>query len=267
MLSSAASETNRVIKLSDDMKKKPRRHPAIKQAQLKLTDAQNLWACSTNEHSRRLAGEARSAARMEYRQAIRMEQQQDCDKRDTNIHKILSSNPSNVFSSIRGFKSTEASINKLKVGDKIYNDDQVPDGFFDSLSSLKSPDMSNIEATHEYQSTLSDYVNIVKICSEGRTIPAITPQHSMKILLNLKPNVSDLYSITPHHFIHAGPEGHQHFHHLLSLLVNDINLSSLEEFNSVYAKLLYKGHNKDKTNHRSWRTISNCPVLAKALDT
>ena len=35
----------------------------------------------------------------------------------------------------------------------------------------------------------------------------------------------------------------------------------------MFAKLLYKGHNKDKTSDRSWRTISNCPVLAKALDT
>ena len=76
-----------------------------------------------------------------------------------------------------------------------------------------------------------------------------------------------MYSITPNHFIHAGPAGHEHFHHLLRLLISDVNLSSTREVNSVFAKLLYKGHNKDKTSDRSWRTISNCPVLAKALDT
>ena len=30
--------------------------------------------------------------------------------------------------------------------------------------------------------------------------------------------------------------------------------------------ILYKGHHKDKHSHRSYRTISTCPLLAKALD-
>ena len=33
------------------------------------------------------------------------------------------------------------------------------------------------------------------------------------------------------------------------------------------AIVLFKGHNKDKTSDRSYRTISTCPVVAKGLDT
>ena len=267
LLSTAATQTNKSTKLAYDVKRKPRRHPDIKNAQKKLTAAQHRFSSAKDHEGRRLAGEARAAAQREYRQAIRREQQQDCDRRDTRMHQILSSNPSKVFSYLRGLKSTEASINKLKVGERTYKEEKVPDGFFDSLSSLKSPDMSVIEATPEFKSTQSDFANILKICTEGRKIPEITSQQSMKILQNLKSEVSDLYSITPNHFIHAGPAGHAHFHNLLSLLITNINLSCIEEINSVFAKLLYKGHNKDKTSDRSWRTISNCPVLAKALDT
>ena len=267
ILSSAATETNKYTRLADEVKKKSRRHPDIKIAQKKLTSAQHSFTLACDDEERKLAGEAKAAARLDYRKAIRREQQQDCDKRDTQMHQILSSNPSKVFSSIQSLRTNKASINTLKVGDKTYIEEKVPDGFFDSLSSLKSPNMSEIEDTQEFKGTQSDFDNIIKICSEGKKIKPITPQQSMKILFKVKPEVSDLYSITPNHYIHAGPAGHAHFHHLLSMLVTDINLSTIKEVNSVFAKLLYKGHNKDKTSYRSWRTISNCPVLAKALDT
>ena len=46
-----------------------------------------------------------------------------------------------------------------------------------------------------------------------------------------------------------------------------MNNCSIEILNTVYALLLYKGHNKDKTLDTSYRTISTCPVVAKGLDT
>ena len=36
--------------------------------------------------------------------------------------------------------------------------------------------------------------------------------------------------------------------------------------NQVLSILLHKGHGKDPCSDRSYRTISNCTVLAKALD-
>ena len=35
---------------------------------------------------------------------------------------------------------------------------------------------------------------------------------------------------------------------------------------SITMFMLFKSHNKDKTSDRSYRTISSCPVVAKALD-
>ena len=61
--------------------------------------------------------------------------------------------------------------------------------------------------------------------------------------------------------------GFEHFFFLLSALIKNINLASLEELNTVWACILYKGHEKSKTSDRSYRTISTCPLLAKALDT
>ena len=72
---------------------------------------------------------------------------------------------------------------------------------------------------------------------------------------------------TANHFINAGKAGFEHFFFLLSALMKNIKLASLEELNNVWACILYKGHGKSKNSDRSYRTISTCPLLAKALDT
>ena len=78
--------------------------------------------------------------------------------------------------------------------------------------------------------------------------------------------MNDFYSVTASHFINAGYEGLEHFHFLLNTIISDVNFSSLEELNTIWACILHKGHGKDKESHRSYRTISCCPLLAKALD-
>ena len=69
------------------------------------------------------------------------------------------------------------------------------------------------------------------------------------------------------HFINAGVEGVEHFHFLFNCIIDDVNNASIEELNSVYALLLHKGHNKPRNVSNAYRTISTCPLLAKALDT
>ena len=83
----------------------------------------------------------------------------------------------------------------------------------------------------------------------------------------MRPSVNDLYSITTNHYINAGDEGPLHFNFLLNTLIFEVNFISLPDMNLVYAVILYKGHSKDKTSDRSYRTISTCPFLAKSLDT
>ena len=85
-------------------------------------------------------------------------------------------------------------------------------------------------------------------------------------MYGLKPDVNDLFSITARHYINAGFEGIRHFCFLMNLIIKNVNLFSLEEINSVWAMVLYKGHGKPVDCDRSYRTISTCPFLAKSLD-
>ena len=151
------------------------------------------------------AKKALSAARSSYRKACNAATKFDCNARDTLVHSVLGSNPRSLFKAIKSRNSKSSlKIQALNVGDKVYSGTSVPDGFFDSLSSLKSPDMSSIHSSESYESTFSDYSTIRKICEAGLRIPEIAPKDATEILYNLKPDVNDLYSVTARHYVNAG---------------------------------------------------------------
>ena len=104
------------------------------------------------------------------------------------------------------------------------------------------------------------------MCKHGADIPPFAESDSLDLLQRMKPEVNDFFGITANHYNYAGPAGWLHFHLLLNCLLNDVNNTSISEINVVYAVILFKGHGKEKTSDRSYRTISTCPMVAKALD-
>ena len=274
ILSDAAQATNHTVNLGAQVKKKSRHHLSVLSSQKQLLAAhkglQALTSSPNPDPSAILSAKNNlSEIKAKHRHIIRQEQMLDEIHRDQKINNILLKNPGpSIYKNIRKFKSEEnGNINNLQVKGKVYSGDQIPDGFFDSLSSLKAPDMTPIHTTPQFRNTLLDYENIIKICRKREKIPEISVKKSTEILLSLRAEVNDYYSITANHFIHAGRPGYEHFHFLLSSLARNMNLSTLEELNTVWACILYKGHRKDKESDRSYRTISTCPLLAKALDT
>ena len=113
---------------------------------------------------------------------------------------------------------------------------------------------------------LSNYLHILKLTQDQLSIPPISRYKSAKLLQGLKRDVKDLFSITSMHFINADDEGIDHFHSLLNGLITDVNNAKIKELNIAHGLILFKGHNKLKTSDRSYRTISSCPFIAKALD-
>ena len=178
----------------------------------------------------------------------------------------MSKNPSSLFRTLKLGKSCDAgNIQELTVRDRTYLGKNVPDGFFDSVAHLKSLDREALAKSPTYKNCIEDYDHILEICARGDNIPPISEKKAKEILHRIKPNVRYLNSITALHYINAGEPGLKHFHLLLSVFIEDVNRMSVLEVNAVYASILFKGHNKDKSSERSYRTISICPLIA-ALD-
>ena len=92
-------------------------------------------------------------------------------------------------------------------------------------SSLESPDYVNFAAEFEH---------IIEICKNREKILHITKDKSREILMKIKPDVMDLYSMTANHYINAGEPGFRHIHLMLSTLISDIVISqSLRSMQSL----------------------------------
>ena len=74
-----------------------------------------------------------------------------------------------------------------------------------------------------------------------------------------------LCSTSPNHYLNAGQASISYFQHLLNLIVKDVNLAILEELNAVWAIMLHKGQGKPRRKAKSWRCISSCPLVSKAI--
>ena len=271
MLHTAAVSTNKFVDLNKPRRPKPNRQPhlvKLRKALLSLHKERSILTSSSHPDPHRLADvqEKLTTARSVYKKALRDADQCDQDTRDK-LASDWSINPSVVFQAIRKEKAASStSISTLKVGSKTFSNENVCDGFFESLANLKDPDMSKIEDTPAFMDTNRDYQLVIELAKSGAPIPAIQPYQSVELLYSVRPEVNDLFSITASHFINAGAAGLRHFHLLLSSLISNINNATLTELNDIWAMVLYKGHKKDKESDRSYRTISTCPLLAKCLD-
>ena len=203
-----------------------------------------------------------------HRNLVRLRILEHSIKADTKTHAILSSNPSKFFSFMRNLKRpSDTRVKQLTVRDKIYPENEVGDGLYDSIAYLKREAHADLETSEEYLDGVKLYKNIIKLCKNGHKIQHPSVKKSEEILKSIKPSVNDRFSITGYHYRYAGEAGLLHFHSLLTSVIDDLNSASIDELNEVWACILHKGHGKNRTSERSYRTISTCPFISKGLDT
>ena len=225
----------------------------------------NLKLLSTSADSPELIQMTKqySLYRSQHRKLIRSVHAKEAISRDSNLMK----NPGTTFAHIRASRRANAGkIHKLNVGDSTFFGENVPDGFFMSVHQLKTRNNDVLETSPHFLNISSDYHNIIKLSKDSKDIEPITEMQSLQILESVKSDVFDIHGITPNHYLYAGPTGCKHFFLLMNAFLQDVNSTSIEEINATYACILFKGHGKDKSSARSYRTISTCPVVAKGID-
>ena len=267
LLTLAASISNRVVSLASPISTKSERLP--KEVRKSGNDLSKL-----NSEYRHLvhsqAPEIRISlikARLKYlknnhRKLIRQSRVKKNLHRDNKLQDRIKANKA-----IKHAKnSSSRDIHKLRVGDKVYEGPHVPDGFYHSISSLKTIDDQILSSSESYISASETYKCILKICKAGEKVPPLNSEKAYEILKSLRPSVNDFHSITALHYLKGGKPALDHFQFLLNTAIEDLNNLTVEELNMVWACILYKGHEKDRYSDRSYRTISTCPLISKAID-
>ena len=271
ILNSAATSSNSSTSLSMKVAQKSARIPrsiktSLNLAKRKLHFLKNL---SPQNPGYALAKLKAKDAKIKLRKVVRNVNREKDTALDRRMFAILSSNnSSSIYRRIRSLKSSSTQeIPFLQVGNTVYHGKNVKAGFYNSISSLKSRSRgSNSTEDRRVMDYAADYEYILEICKNKRDIPNISMKASTDILKRMKSSVIDFSGITPAHYIYAGGAGLEHFNFLLNIVIEDVNNASIDELNECYALLLHKGHEKPRTKDSAYRTISTCPVLARALD-
>ena len=262
----AAIKTNKV--LSNNKRHKSTDVPApIKRARNRLRQAHRILIsvrCNPNSSGPLLESVETKfhALRKAYRCAVRQVRATRAINRDLRLNQI-----DDVFKYIKSLKKAPSSkLRKLVVGDKVYSEKMVPDGFYKAMSSVKACDMNTIKQDQFLACTIRDSEHVIELSKAGQKIPPLSLEGAQEILLRLKKNVSDIFGLTTLHYLYGGTEGMRNFALLLNTIILNVENANIKELNTTHGLILYKGGQKDKSNERSYRTISTCPIVAKALD-
>ena len=206
LLQSAASETNKTVSLSSPLStaRSPRIPKEIKKAGNAVSKANRQFKALTSSRAHadkiEVAKIKLKYLKQKYRKLVRQLRLKKYLDRDSKLLGLVSDNPLKCFDDIRSArKTTKKAIQKLHVNSKIYEDENIVDGFFDSISSLKKVDKCVLTGSSSYISAKEDYQNILSIVSHNKKIPPISSETTAKILTSLKQSVNDYFSITPAH--------------------------------------------------------------------
>ena len=207
-------------------------------------------------------------ARKAHRQTWRRYHASREEERDKMLSVICSKDPYQAYKHLKSVRTASATnISEIYVGNDVYTGKNVSTGFFENLKKLKTehdPATNNCESCVPFK---FDHKHIIEICKSGEKIPLLSLPEAEKLLHSLKPSVCDHWSISALHYINGGPIALKHFQLIINLAIENIENTTVDEVNTAHACILYKGHQKDKNQASSYKTISSCPFTAKCLDT
>ena len=148
VMSKAAMETNKYRILGKKCVPRKKKIPrCLRKAQQRLNNIHSKYKTSPTPELRDRVRIARKA----YHHTVRLQNMKADMERDTQLYEIMGENPGKVFRHIRAMKKTGSSqLAKLTVGNAIYTGDNVADGFYESMSSLKRCDLTSLESVPEF---------------------------------------------------------------------------------------------------------------------
>ena len=175
LLSLAASLSNRIVSLaatkSVKSEKTPKHIRKAKNALSKLYAEYRDLEQTNAAQTRLLDLKIRlKLLKIQYRKLVRWARLKKSVSRDSKNQM-----QDDINKSIRQIKTKSSrEIHKLKVGDRIFEGENVPDGFFHSISSLKTLNEELLSSSCSYISASETYKYILKICKSGAKVPPVS---------------------------------------------------------------------------------------------
>ena len=175
----------------------------------------------------------------------------------------------NKLKKIRGDKTKQTNIQQLDTFLGQYNGDNILEGFRANTEHLCS-DKQDKDFSEKFLHQCTEDIQIISDISnsEPLTIPPITLQTLKNIIFKkLKLNKAcDIYKLTTEHLRYAGDNLLSLLVILINRVIKDIHYLSAAEFKMSLASVIYKGKDKPKNHHKSYRLVRVCPLICRIID-
>ena len=126
-----------------------------------------------------------------YRKAVKMWRFSEGMRRDQRLHTIMTDKPTDIFKFMRSNKPSSREILELKVGNRVYSGDDIPDGFYESMTNIKSCDLGLLKSDENLADHFSTHQHILKLCEQEPNLPLISVTVSQDLLTRMKKDVTD----------------------------------------------------------------------------
>ena len=181
VLDKAARFSNKTIEL--DKPFSPKSSPLSKEIKVSqrslLKLSKKLKNTSNKDHHTKLSDQYKEN-KINHRKLLRSGELAENVLRDKKLFDACSSTNHGAFH--KGVRNAEAGarkIQKLKVRDRTYIGDTVPDGFYDSISKLKSREADLGGSFRSFHNFSEDYKNFLPVFAHSSPIPPISEIKTM----------------------------------------------------------------------------------------
>ena len=176
---------------------------------------------------------------------------------------------SSKLKKIRNEKSRISNIPEIETFQGVYKGDNVLEGFRANTEYLCN-NTSNKKFSDEFLKRCEEDMMIINDVSKDDSlkVPPITLQKLKDIVKKkLKNNKAcDMYKITAKHLKHAEDETLNHMCQLINRVLENMHFFSAPEFKGSIASVIYKGKDKPKNHHKSYRLVRVCPLIGRLID-
>ena len=169
---------------------------------------------------------------------------------------------------IRNENAANVGISSIQTLNGLYTNNNVLEGFRKNTELLCNDDIESND--HEfYNNCVEDNMHIFEIANtETYIIPHMTLTNLKDIIFKkLKLNKAcDIYKLSVEHLRHAGDQILEFLLKILNSIIENLNHLSQSQLNTAIASVIYKGKEKPKHEHKSYRQVRVKSLIGRCLD-
>ena len=231
------------------------------------------WRLAGRPNSPHHPAKAAKIQSQSYLQKVRkLEEQRSHELLHTDLMNTYRTDITQIYSKLKQFRNEsdkDNEITEIVTLNGTFKGSEVLEGFRTNTEFLCSKKYDKNFHEDFLDQCNNDLIIINDLISnEPKMIPPITIEKTNQIIQTVLKNkkACDIYQLTPEHLKFAGQQTINLICDFINRVLINLEYYSLPEFKLSIATVIYKGKDKPKNNHKSYRLVRVGPLLGRIID-